>query len=151
LKGQSIFNILFNTQASAKSLQKDNLWSIHASKRLTCHHYDNQLLLVIQVRGDSKHQARPMDQSFVAAIYAATFYKPLVDPLQLARLYNHIQSGLTLPPDCLLSRMLACTSIIVVFTTIIITKHMQYQLSRQHVTAKKSPEQPTGKPNKMIF
>jgi hypothetical protein len=94
-----------------------------------------------------------MDQSFVAAIYAATFYKPLVDPLQLAlaRLYNHIQSGLTLPPDCLLSCILACTSIIMVFTTIIITKRVQYQLSRQHVTAKKFPEQPTGKPNKMIF
>ncbi len=124
-KGQSIFNIIFNTHAPARYLQKDDLWSIHASRRLTCHHYDHQLLLVIQVRGDSKHQAQPMNQSFVAAINAATSYKPIVDPLRLARLYNHIQSGLTLPPDCFLSRMLACISIIMVFTMIIITKSMQ--------------------------
>jgi hypothetical protein len=67
-KGQSIFNILFNTHAAARSLQKDDLWSIHTSRRLTCHHYDHQLSLVIQVRGDSKHQAQPMNQSFVAAM-----------------------------------------------------------------------------------
>jgi hypothetical protein len=88
---------LFNTYAPARSLQKDGLRSIHASRRLTCHHYYHQLSSVIQVRSDSKHQAQPMNQSFVAAINAATSYKPLVDPLRLARLYNHIQSGLTLP------------------------------------------------------
>jgi hypothetical protein len=56
-KGQSIFNILFKTYAPARarSLQKDDLWSIHTSRRLTCHHYDHQLSLVIQVRGDRKH------------------------------------------------------------------------------------------------
>jgi hypothetical protein len=85
---------------------------MHASRRLTCHHYKHQLSLVIQVCGDSKLQAQPMNQSFVAAINAITSYKPIVDPLRLARLYNHIQSGLTLPPDCFLSHMLACISII---------------------------------------
>jgi hypothetical protein len=121
-QGQSIFNILFNTHAPARSLQKDYLWSIHTFRRLMCHHYDHQLSLVIQVCGDSKHQAQPMNQSFVAAIYAATSYKHIVNPLQLARLYNHIQSGLTLPLDFFLSCMLACISIMMVFTTIIITK-----------------------------
>jgi hypothetical protein len=125
-KGQSIFNTHFNMHAPARSLQKDDLWSIHASRRLTCNHYDHQLSSVIQVRGDSKLQAQPMNQSFVAAINAAISYKPIVDPLRLARLDNHIQSGLTLPPDCFLSRMLACISIIMVFTTIIITKRKQY-------------------------
>ena len=148
-KGQSIFNILFNTHAPVRSLQKDDLWSIHASRRLTCHHYDHQFSLVIQVRGDSKHQAQPMNQSFVAAINAATSYKPIVDPFWLARLYNHIQSGLTLPPDCLLSHMLACISIIMIFTTIILTKSVQYRLSRQHITTNSSPEQLTGKHTKM--
>jgi hypothetical protein len=133
-KGQSIFNILFNTHAPARSLQKDDLWSIHTCRRLTCHHYDHQLSLVIQVGGDSKHQAQPMNQSFVAAINAATSYKPIVNPLRLARLYNDIQSGLTLPLDYFLSCILACISIIIVFTKIMITKRAQYQLSRQHVT-----------------
>ncbi len=103
------------------------------------------------MRGDSKHQAQPMNQSFVAATNAATSYKPLVDPLRLAKLYNYIQSGLTLPPDCLLSRMLACISIIMVFTTIIITQSVQYRLSVPHVTKKNSPEKPAGKPIKTIF
>jgi hypothetical protein len=31
----------------------------------------------MQVRGDSKHQAQPMNQSFVAAINAATSYQPI--------------------------------------------------------------------------
>ncbi len=150
-KGQSIFNSLFNTHASARSLQKDDLWAIHTSRRLTCHHNDHQLSLVIQVHGDSKHQAQPMNQSFVAAINAATSYKPIINPLQLARLYNHIQSGLTLPPDCFLSCMLACISIIMVFMTIIITKNMQYRLSRQHVTTKELSEHQIGKPTKTIF
>jgi hypothetical protein len=110
-KGQSILNILFNTHAPARSLQKGDLWSIHTSRRLTCHHYDHQLSLVIQVRGESKHQAQPINQSFVAAINAATSYKPIANPFWLARLYNHIQSGLTFLPDCLLTRMLACISI----------------------------------------
>ena len=48
-KGQGIFNILFNIHAPARSLQKDDLQSIHTSRRLTCHHYDHQLSLVIQV------------------------------------------------------------------------------------------------------
>jgi hypothetical protein len=144
-KGQSIFNILFNTHAPARSLQKDDLWSTHASRRLTCNHYDHQLSTVIQVCGGSKHQAQPMNQSFVAAFNAATSYKPIVDPLRLARLYNHIQSGLTL------SCMLACISIIMVFTMVIITKRVQYQLSRQHVTTKKLPEHQTGKPTKTNF
>ncbi len=52
--GQSIFKILFNTHAPARSLQKDDLWSIHTSRRLTCHQYNHQLSLVIQVHGDSK-------------------------------------------------------------------------------------------------
>jgi hypothetical protein len=52
-----------------------------------------------------------MIQSFVAAINAATSYKPIVDPLRLARLYNHIQSGLTLLPDCFLSHILAAMTI----------------------------------------
>jgi hypothetical protein len=130
-KGQSILNILFNTQAPARSLQKDDLWSIHASRRLTCHHYGHQLSLVIQVYEDSKHPAQPMNKSFVAAINAVTSYKPTVDPFRLARLYNlHIQSGLTLPLDCLLSRMLACISIIIIFTIIILTKSVLYRLSR---------------------
>jgi hypothetical protein len=38
-KEQSVLNILFNTHAPARSLQKDDLWSIHTSRRLTCHHY----------------------------------------------------------------------------------------------------------------
>ena len=147
-KGQSIFNIIFNTHAPARSLQKDDLWSIHASRRLTCHHYNHQLSLVIQVRGDSKHQAQPMNQSFVAAINAATSYKPIVNPFWLARLYNHIQSGLTLPPDCLLTRMLACISIIMIFTTMILNKSVQYRLSRRHVTTNSLPEQLTGKHTK---
>jgi hypothetical protein len=151
LKGQSIYKILFNTPAPARSLQKDDLGSIHTSRRLTCHHYDHQLSSVIQVRGDSKHQAQTINQSIVAAINAATSYKPIVNPLQLARLYKHIQSGLTLLLDCFLSPMLASISIIMVFTTIIITKSMQYQLSRQHVTTKKLPEHQTGKPSKIIF
>jgi hypothetical protein len=92
-----------------------------------------------------------MNQSFVAAINAATSYKPIVDPLRLARLYNHIQSGLTLPPDCFLLCMLACISIIMVLTMIIITKRVQYWLSRQHVTTKKSPEHQTGEPTKTNF
>jgi hypothetical protein len=58
-KGQDIFSILFNTHAPARSLQKVDLWSMHTSRRLTCHHYDHQLSLVIQVRGDNKHQAKP--------------------------------------------------------------------------------------------
>ncbi len=70
----------FNTHAPARSLQKEDLWAIHASRRLTCHHYDHQLSSVIQVHGDSKHQAPPMNQSFVAAINATTSYKPLVCP-----------------------------------------------------------------------
>jgi hypothetical protein len=144
-KGQSILNLLFNTHAPARSLQKDDLWSIHASRRLTCHHYNHQLSLVIQVRSYSKHQAQPMNQSFVAAINAATSYKPIVDPFQLARLYNHIQSGLTLPPDCLLTHMLASISIIMIFTTITLTKSVQYRLSRQNFTKNRSPEQLTGK------
>jgi hypothetical protein len=150
-KGQSIFNVLFNTHAPARSLQKDDLWSIHASRMLTCHLYDHQLSLVIQVHGDSKHQVQPMNQSFVAAINATTSYKPIINPLQLARLYNHIQSGLTLSPDYFLSRMLAYTSIIMVFTTIIITKSVQYQFFRQNVTTKISPEYQTGKPTKKNF
>jgi hypothetical protein len=150
-KGKSIFNILFNTHAPARSLQKDDLWSTHASRRLTCHHYDHQVSLVIQVHGDSKHQAQPMNQSFVAAINSAMSYKPIVDPLWLARLYNHIQSGLTLPPDCFLSCMFACTSIIMVFTKIILTKIVQYRLSRQHVTMKSLPEHLTRKPTKSFF
>jgi hypothetical protein len=89
-KGQSILNILFNTHAPASLLQNNDLWSIHVSRRLTCHHYDHQLSLVIQVHGDSKHQAQSMNQSFVAAINAATFYTPIVNPFRLARLYNHI-------------------------------------------------------------
>jgi hypothetical protein len=129
-KGQSILNILFNTHAPARSLQKDDLWPIHASRWLTCHHCDHQLSSVIQVHGDSKHQAQPMNQSFVAAINTATSYKPIVDPFRLERLYNHIQSGLTLPPYCLLTCMLACISIIMIFTTIILTKSVQYRLSR---------------------
>ncbi len=40
-KGQSILNILFYTHAPARLLQKDDLWSIHASRRLNCHHYDH--------------------------------------------------------------------------------------------------------------
>ncbi len=100
------------------------------------------------MRGDSKHQAQPMNQSFVAAISAPTSYKPIVNAFWLARLYNHIQSGLTLPPDCLLSHMLACISIIMVFTTIIINKSVQYWLSRQHVTTKSLPENLTGKHTK---
>ncbi len=149
--GQSIFNILFHTHAPARSLQKDDLWSIHISRRLTCHHYNHQLSSVIQVRGDSKHQAQPMNQSFVAAINAVTSYKPIVDPLRLARLYNYIQSGLTLPLDCFLSRMLACMSIIMVFITIILTKSVQYQLPRWHVTTKSLPAHLTCKPTKTIF
>ncbi len=147
-KGQSILNILFNTHAPARSLQKDDLWSIHASRRLTCHHYHHQLSSIIQVRGDSKHQAQPMNQSFVAAINATTSYKPIVNPFRLARLYNHNQSGLTLPPDCLLTCMLACKSIMMIFTTIILTKSMQYWLSRRHVTTNSLPEQLTGKHTK---
>jgi hypothetical protein len=129
-KGQSIFNILFNTHALARSLQNNDLWSIHASRRLTCHHYNHLLSSVIQVPGDSKHRAQPMNQSFVAAINATTSYKPIVNPFWLARLYNHIQSGLTLPPNCLLTHMLACISFIMIFTTIILTKSMQYRLPR---------------------
>jgi hypothetical protein len=149
-KGQIILNILLNTHASARSLQKDDHWSIHASRRLTCHHYDHQLSLVIQVHGDSNHQAQPMNHSYVAAINATTSYKPIVNPFRLARFYNHIQSGLTLPPDCLLTHMLACISIIMIFATIILTKSMQYQLSRQHVTTKGLPEHLTGKQTKRI-
>jgi hypothetical protein len=78
-KGQGILNILFNTHAPARSLQKDDLWSIHASRRLTCHHFNHQLSLGIQVRGDSKHQVQPMNQSFVATNNAAPSYKPIVD------------------------------------------------------------------------
>jgi hypothetical protein len=147
-KGQSILNVLFNIHAPARSLQQDDLWSIHASRRLTCHHYNHQLALGIQVRGDCKHQAQPINQSFVAAINAATSYKPIVNPLRLARLYNHIQSGLTLPPYCLLSRMLVCISIIMISTTIILTKSVQNQLSRQEVTTNSSPEHLTGKHGK---
>jgi hypothetical protein len=147
-KGQSNLNILFNTHAPARSLQKDDLWSIHASRRLTCHHYSHQLSWVIQVCGDSKHQTQPINQSFVAAINAATYYKPIVNPFWLARLYNHTQSGLTLPPDCLLSCMLACISIIMIFTTINLTKSMQYWLSRRHVTTNSLPEHLTIKHTK---
>ncbi len=71
---------------------------MHASIRLTCHYYDHQLSSVVQVRRDSKHQAQPMNKSFVAAINATTSYKPIVNPLWLARLYIHIWSGLTLQP-----------------------------------------------------
>jgi hypothetical protein len=124
---------------------------IHASRRLICHHYDHQHSSVIQLRGDSKHHAQPMNQNFVAAINAGTSYKPLANPLRLARLCNYNQSGLTLPPDCLLSRMLACISIIMVFTTIIVTISVQYRLSVPSVTTKNSPEHPTGKPTKTIF
>jgi hypothetical protein len=124
-KGRSIYNILFNIYAPPRSLEKDDIWLIHASKSLTCHYYDHQLTLVIQVRGDSKHQSQPMNQ-----------YKPLVNPLQLAKLYSYIQSGLTLPPDCLLSRMLACILFIMVFTTIIVSQSVQYRLSVLHVTKK---------------
>jgi hypothetical protein len=141
-------NILFNTHAPARSLQKEDLWLIHASRRLTCHHYGHQLSLVIQVHGDSKHQAQPMNQSFVAAINAVTSYKPIVDPFRLARLYNHIQSGNTLPPDCLLTRMLACISTITIFTTITLTKNVQYRLPRQNVTTNSLPELLTSKHTK---
>ncbi len=92
-----------------------------------------------------------MNQSFVAAINAATSYKPLVNPFWLERLYNHIQSDLILTPDCFLSCMLACISIITIFTTVIITNSMQYWLSRQHVATKSSPDHQTGKPTKRIF
>ncbi len=88
-KGQSILKILFNTHAPARSLQNDDLWSIHASRRLTCHHHDHQLSLVIQVCYDSKYQAQPMNNSFVAVINAATSYKPMVDPFRLAKLQPH--------------------------------------------------------------
>ncbi len=98
-KGQNIVNILFNTHAAARSLQKDDLLSIHASRRSMCQHCNHQLSLVIQVHGDSKHQAQPINQSFAAATNAATSYRPIVDPLQLASMSNHILSGLTLPPD----------------------------------------------------
>ncbi len=113
-----------------------------------CHHCNHQLSSSIQMRGDSKHQAQPMNQSFVAAINAATSYKPIVDPFRLARLYNHIQSGLTLPPGCFLLCMLACISIIMIFTTIILTKSVQYRLSRQQVTTKSLLEHLTGKHTK---
>ena len=136
-------------QCTSKIITKDDLWSIHASRRLTCHHYDHQLSLVIQVHGDSKHQAQPMNQSLVAAINAATSYKPIVDPFWQARSYNHIQSGLTLPLYCLLTCMLACISIIMIFTTIILIKSMQYRLSSRHVMTNSSPEQLTGKHTKM--
>ena len=120
-KGHSICNILlFNTHAPARSLQKDNLWSIHTYRHSTCHHYDHQLSLVIQVCSDSKHRAQPMTLSFIAAVNAATSYKPIVNPLRLARLYIYIQSGLKLPPDCFLSCMLACISLIMVFTMIFV-------------------------------
>ncbi len=107
-KGQSIFKRLFNTHAPARLLQKDDLWSIHASRRLTCHHYNHQLSWGVQVRSDSKHWAQPMNQSFVSAINAAISYQPIVDPFRLVRLYNHIQSGLTLQPKCLLSQADRC-------------------------------------------
>ncbi len=81
-------------------------------------------------------------------IDVATSYKPIVNPLCLARLYNHIQSGLTLPPDFFLSCMLACVSIIIVFTTNIIAKSVPYRLSRQHVTTYNLQEHQTGKPTK---
>jgi hypothetical protein len=150
-KRQSILNILFNTHAPARSVQKDDFWSIHTFRRLTCHHYNHQLSSGIQVRGDSKHQAQPMNQSFVAANNAATSYKPIVNPFQLAKFFFHIQSGLTLPTNCFLSCMLACISIIMVFTTTIITKSVQYRLSRRHVTTKSLPEHLTGKPTKTNF
>jgi hypothetical protein len=150
-KGQRIFNLLFNSHAPARSLQKEDLWSIHATRRLTCHHYDHQLSSIIQVHDDSKHHAQPMNQSFVAAINAATSYKPIVDPLRLARLYNHIQSGLSLPLDCFVSHMLACITIIRVFTTIIITKSVQYRLSWQHDTTKNCQNTKLANPIKQIF
>ncbi len=84
-----------------------------------------------------------MNQSFVAAINAATSYTPIANPFRLARLYNHIQSGLTLPPDCLLTHMLAL-SIIMIITTIILTKSVQYWLSRQHVRTNSLLELLTG-------
>jgi hypothetical protein len=59
--------------------------------------------------------------------------------------------SLTLPPDCLLSRMLACISIIMVFSTIIVTQRVQYRLSVPHVAKENSPEKPTAKPTKTIF
>ncbi len=90
-----------------------------------------------------------MNQSFLAAINVATSYKPIVDPFRLARLYNHIQSGLTLLPDCFLSCMLACISFIMIFTTKTLTKSMQFRLSRRHVATKSSPEHLTGKHTKM--
>ncbi len=92
-----------------------------------------------------------MNQSFVAAINAATSYKPIVDPLRLARLYNRIQSGLTLPPACFLICMLECTSIIMVFTMIIIAKSMQYQLFRHHVTTKNCQSTKLANPPKRFF
>ncbi len=42
-KGQSILNILLNTHAPARSLQKDDLWSIYTFRRLTCHHNNHWL------------------------------------------------------------------------------------------------------------
>ncbi len=64
-KGQSIFNILFNTYAPARSLQKDDLWSIRAYRRLTCHHYNHQFLLVIQVHGELNQWIRALLQSLM--------------------------------------------------------------------------------------
>ncbi len=48
---------LQHPHAPARLLQKDDLWPKHASRRLTCHHYDHQLSLDMHVRGDSKHRA----------------------------------------------------------------------------------------------
>ncbi len=45
--------------------------------------------------------------------------------------------------------MLACISIIIIFTTIILTKSVQYQLSRWHVTTNSLPEHLTSKHTKM--
>ena len=84
----------------------------------------------IQVRGTNQHHAQPLNQQFVSAYNAATSYTPINDPLRLVKLHDHIRSGLTSPPDCIVNRLLVIISITITFLSLITIRGFRYYLNK---------------------
>ena len=138
-KGRSVSDILFHTYTPPVSRQNENLWKIHTDKQLTCHRYDLLLSTGIQVRGTNQHHAQPLNQQFVSAYNAATSYTPIHDPFRLVKLHDHIRSGLTSPPDCIVTRLLVITSITITFLSLITIRGFRYYLNK-YITHSKADE-----------
>ena len=138
-KGRCISDILFHTYAPPLSRQNENLWKIHTDKHLTCHRYDLLISTGIQVRGTNQHHAQPLNQQFVSAYNAATSYTQINDPLRLVKLHDHIRSGLTSPPDCIVTRLLVIISITITFLSLITIRGFRYYLNK-YITHSRADE-----------